>query len=98
MFRYNAADFGMSRNEFVAALRAEGIPCQPGYLPLNRSQAVVDALQKSRRQPQECPVNDHICTHESVWLPQNVLLGTQADMDSVVAAIAKIQAVKGGKL
>lgn len=96
-FRYNAADFAMSRNEFVAALQAEGVPCQPGYLPLNHSQAVVDALQKMGRQPQQCPANDHICTHESVWLPQNVLLGTQTDMDSVVAAIAKIQAAKDGK-
>jgi dTDP-4-amino-4,6-dideoxygalactose transaminase len=95
ILRYDGTAFGgMARDAFVDALQAEGIPCQSGYLPLNQSKAVVDALRALGRQPDPCPINDRVCAHESVWLPQNLLLGTEADMDSIVAAIEKIQWAK----
>ena len=39
----------------------------------------------------QCPVNDQLCD-ETVWLTQNLLLGTKEDMDDIIASIEKIQA------
>lgn len=38
----------------------------------------------------QCPVNDQLCD-ETVWLTQNLLLGTKEDMDDIIASIEKIQ-------
>ena len=37
-----------------------------------------------------CPVTEQVC-QESVWLFQNLLLGSREDMDDIVEAVAKIQ-------
>jgi len=36
------------------------------------------------------PNVDRICASEGVWLTQNVLLGTRADMDDIVRAVEKV--------
>jgi dTDP-4-amino-4,6-dideoxygalactose transaminase len=98
IFRYDATAFrGMSREQFMAALGAEGIPCGSGYKPVNRSAAVKGGLQNLSKvlpdvpEPRDCPIAEHICDYEAVWLTQNMLLGTLEDMDSIVAAILKIK-------
>jgi dTDP-4-amino-4,6-dideoxygalactose transaminase len=93
MCRYSSDEFGgASRDQFVQMLRAEGIPCSPGYLPLNRSDAIVQALgQIGASPPAPCPQAERICTEEAIWLGQNLLLGEPADMDSIVAAVSKIK-------
>ncbi len=105
-FRYKQEQFaGMSREQFLKALQAEGIPCSGGYTPLNTMPYLKDALSSRAFQiiyPKEkldfdkyleenqCPANDQLCA-EAVWLPQNVLLGSQKDMDAIAEAIDKIQ-------
>lgn len=97
MVRYDAAAFGdRSRDEFVAALQAEGItPCGPGYLPLTRSPAIRHALAE-RFGPDRlaalppCPATERAAA-EAVWILQHALLGDRHDMDDIVAAIRKIQ-------
>jgi len=37
----------------------------------------------------KCPVNDKMC-EEAIWLGQNMLLGTKADIDDIVNAIEKV--------
>jgi dTDP-4-amino-4,6-dideoxygalactose transaminase len=105
--RYDPAAFGgRSRDEFVAALRAEGIEtASAGYtLPLNQNNAIrrtAAALARlgDREWPladdglpafAPCPNAEWAITH-TFWLQQNTLLGDSADMDSVVAAVRKIQ-------
>ena len=39
---------------------------------------------------EKCPVSERACTSEAVWLTQNLLLGTEKDMDDIVDAIAKV--------
>lgn len=94
IFRYQAAAFGgHSRDEFAAALRAEGIaPCSLGYVPLYRQPAIQRALGTTALP--DCPVTE-AAAHEIVWLPQNLLLGAQSDMDDIVEAAAKIQRAWG---
>ena len=102
IFRYDADSFGgLPRDRFLEILRAEGIPCMPGYIPLHRNRAVLDGIADNLRlagsqvvdnwNAPDCPVAEQIALHEAVWIPQNVLLGDREDMDSIVVAIAKIK-------
>jgi dTDP-4-amino-4,6-dideoxygalactose transaminase len=101
VFRYDAAAFaGASRDRFVAALEAEGVPCDGlFYEPIHRSTlfdvdpAAFPAL--GGRLPWagvRCPVAEKAAYEESVWLHHRILLGTEADVDSVIDAVAKIRA------
>jgi len=105
MFRYRPDEFSnLSRNRFVKALRAEGIPCSTGYSPLNKAGFIRDALNtrpyvrvygktaiEKWAERNECPQNDRLCG-EAVWFMQNMFLGPRSDMDQIVEAIRKIQA------
>jgi len=104
VFRYDAAAFGgRPRAEFLRALRAEGIPCSPGYVPLHHSPAVrvetARLLHALGRSPSptaapagaRLPVAERAGYEEGVWLTQNVLLAEREDLDDVVEAIAKVQ-------
>jgi len=104
MFRYDSQAFsGASRRAFLKALSAEGIACSGGYTPLNKEPFIEKVLSsrhyrkvlgdtrlKQWREKNECPVNDRLC-QEAVWFVQTMLLGSQADMDQIVEAIAKIR-------
>jgi dTDP-4-amino-4,6-dideoxygalactose transaminase len=106
IMRYEPAAFGgRSRDEFLAAFRAEGIaPCSEGYVPLYRMPAVRQALAAilpGKKSPwptaddglpalPALPQAEDAGAH-AFWLAQNVLLGDTDDMDSIVDAMAKIQ-------
>ena len=107
--RYDPMAFGgRSRDEFVAALRAEGIEtASVGYLlPLNRNTAIRRSAGANARaigyewpsaadglpELPICP-NADWATQHTFWLAQNTLLGDRADMESIVAAIRKIRHV-----
>jgi len=104
-FRYKKEAFnGLSREAFMKALRAEGIPCLAGYVTQNDKPYLKNTFESKnyRRmyskkeldfdkylERNQCPENDLLC-QESVWFLQNMLLGSQADMDDIVTAIEKI--------
>ena len=92
--KYNPEGFGgKPRSDFLRALSAEGVPCSSGYgAPLSREAGMAHLAQKYPELIRElpCPVVERVC-QESVWLFQNLLLGSQQDMDDVVEAVAKIQ-------
>jgi len=105
VFKYNAEAFGgASRDQFVAALEAEGIPADGlFYEPVYRSALFhVDPLDfpvLNSRGTQDlpwamtrCPVAERAAYQESVWLPHQLLLGSQQDVEQIVEAIVKIQA------
>jgi dTDP-4-amino-4,6-dideoxygalactose transaminase len=101
VFKYDPAAFGgVARDRFVAALEAEGIPCDGlFYEPVYRSTLFdVDPAKfpaLGGRQPWKgtlCPVTERAAFEESVWLHHRVLLGTEADVDTVLEAVAKIRA------
>ncbi|MEZ4900376.1 MAG: DegT/DnrJ/EryC1/StrS family aminotransferase [Spirosomataceae bacterium] len=105
-FRYKKAEFkNLSRDIFLKALSAEGIPCSKGYATLNNMPYLNDAFQSKNFQKMypkseldfknyvernHCPQNDQLCNEEAVWFTQNMLLGTHADMDDIANAIEKI--------
>lgn len=101
LLRYQPEAFGgWTRERFLKALNAEGIPASQGYVPLYDTGAVRDSTEVLRRalglgagtRP-DCPVNERACNEEAVWLlGQSPLLGTREDMDQVLEAVAKIRA------
>jgi perosamine synthetase len=102
-FRYEKERFGnVPRSKFLAALKAEGIPCSSGYNRVNKNAFFGNALQtknfrraysKQRlnrcRQLNHCPDGDRLCD-EAVWLFHSLLLGPKSDMDDIADAIEKI--------
>ena len=108
MARYNAAAFsGLTREKFLKALTAEGIPASGGYSPLNTQQFLKDTLAsrgfqrlfsakrlKEWEERNHCPANDKLCG-EAIWFTQNMLLGSRGDMEQIAEAIRKIHAHSG---
>ncbi len=102
-FRYKKEFFNnLPRKKFLAALKAEGIPCAGGYGPQNKDGLIEEALTsrgyqrlfskerlKRYREENHLPNNDQLC-QEAVWFFQNMLLGTKADMDDIADAINKV--------
>ncbi len=92
--KYDPKGFGgKSRQEFVDALAAEGVPCSIGYrAPLSAEPGMAHVGKRYphliRTEP--CPNTEQVC-EQSVWLFQNLFLGSESDMDQIVAAITKIQ-------
>jgi len=103
--RYDAAQFsGLSRDRFVRALRAEGVPCSAGYHEQYFDGLLDEAIEsrgfkrlwsaerlKSYRDSlQELRGNRQVCA-STVGITQNLLLAERADMDHITDAIRKIQ-------
>jgi len=89
-FRFKKEQFNnMSRNRFLSALRAEGVPCSGGYGPQYNDGLIEAALNsknfkrsfskarlKKYREELNYPDNDQLC-QEAVWLSQTLLLGSK---------------------
>lgn len=102
-FRFVAEEFGnISREKFMEALRAEGIPCSSGYGRQNLDGLIDEALNsrgykrlfseqrlKRWREENVLPGNDQLAK-EAVTFYQSILLGNKSDMDDIVNAITKI--------
>ena len=108
MLRYDPAAFaGLSREKFLKALNAEGVPASSGYSPLNTQEFLTTAIEsrgykrlfsparlKQWREQNHCPKNDQLCS-QAVWFTQNMLLGSRNDMEQIAEAVHKIQAHAG---
>ncbi len=102
-FRYIKEEFNnASRDKFISALNAEGIPCSAGYGPQNKDGLIEEALNskgfkrlfsearlKQWREENILPQNDKLCA-EAVTFYQSILLGSKTDMEDIVKAITKI--------
>lgn len=94
ILRFAADSFGISREDFVAALTAEGIPCSTGYsFPLYRNPMFRDGANEHDYSccPDLCPNAEKAC-REAVWFEHRLLLGSLRDMDDIVRAVEKIHA------
>ena len=102
MLRIDAAQFGASRASVLEALAAEGIPCSAGYgysipdQPLFRNRAfgpyVPNAATSIDYAASRCPNSDILCRDQALWLGQNLMLGSDADVDDIVRAFEKVYA------
>ncbi len=108
IFHYNSEAFGgVPLARFVQALSAEGVPTQASYPPLHKldlftSGAYRSRLSGSQRDEKHAFLSADFPNTlrgalETVWLPQPVLLGSQQEIDGVLAALYKIKE-NAGKL
>jgi len=100
IIKYDKTYFnGLSKVEFVERLAAEGVPCFRGYphplykQPLFQNKnfmcyAIPDYVDYSQV---HCPVAEHACSDEGVWILQHGMLGTKEDMESFAEAILKVK-------
>jgi perosamine synthetase len=94
---------GLSRDNFMKALRAEGVPASGGYAQLNIQPFLAQTFgtQTYRKiyskneldiqkynQANRCPENVMLC-NEAVWFTQNMLLAERKDMEFIAAAVHK---------
>jgi dTDP-4-amino-4,6-dideoxygalactose transaminase len=104
-FRYDAAQFnGLSRDKFINALSAEGVPCgsiyHEQYFDGVLDEAIAsrgfkrlwsaERLKAYRDSFQELKGNRQTC-QTTVAMTQNLLLGERRDMDDILEAIRKVQ-------
>jgi hypothetical protein len=99
MLRVDPSIFGAPRNAILKALDAEGIPCSGGYgfslprQPLFRNKAFGPYLSgvaaKLDYTKTNCPVSDLVC-EQSIWLGQELLLGSRDDIEDIARAFEKI--------
>ena len=92
--RYIPSAFGgRSRDAFIRAMGAEGIPCSGGYTDLLSNHTGMQAVKK--RHPElisetPSPNTRRICD-DSVWLLQSMLLAEERDLADIPEAVRKIQ-------
>lgn len=97
VFRFHPEAFpGVHRDAFVVALKAEGIPCDGRfYEAVYRSSLFEFSADKypgwaAGRHEFSCPVAERAGYEESVWLPHQIFLGGEREVDDLVAAIRKV--------
>jgi hypothetical protein len=102
VFQYRPSGPAPARDLFVAALEAEGIPCDGRfYEPVYRSDLFnatpqnAPQLVAGRDRPMDyslckCPVSERAAYEESVWLPHFLLLGDEQDALDIARAVEKV--------
>lgn len=102
IFKYDKSYFNnLPKTEFAKMLAAEGVPSFMGYPePLYKQTVFQKKNFMCYAIPDEvdytnvhCPVTEKACYVEAVWIMQNSMLGTKADMEKFAEAIQKIQKV-----
>jgi dTDP-4-amino-4,6-dideoxygalactose transaminase len=105
MLRLDPIAFGASRPAALEALQAEGIPCSGGYgyslpeQPLFRNKAfgpyLPEAAARLDYATSRVPNSNRVCREQGLWLEQNLLLGSDEDVDDIARAFEKVCAHRG---
>lgn len=95
-FRYTGTK--VSGSVVRAAINAEGIPLSDPYTPIYGSRlwqpsaGEFPQLLPFDYSKVSCPVAERASRHESINILHHILLGSQQDMDDIVAAVEKVMA------
>ncbi len=91
-FRIDAKAFGCSRDRFVEAAQAEGLPVCGGYAqPLYKQKSLLDLPGGRQYEKCCCPVAEDLCYRSGVWFNHPLLLGSEEDMQDIIAIVRKIK-------
>lgn len=104
--KYDPVAGGVSRELFLKALAAEGVPAFSGYElplyanPLFTEQRFINGafpLGSAYHDPlayedfaRRCPVTERACSAEAIWMTHHILLATDAELDAIAEAIRKV--------
>lgn len=90
--RIDSDAFGCSREEFVKAAQAEGLPIGNGYaIPLYK-QEVFTLGAYGDYSKCCCPMAEDLCYRSAMWFAHQLLLGSEDDMHDIIAIFQKIKA------
>jgi dTDP-4-amino-4,6-dideoxygalactose transaminase len=96
VLRYDAEGWGgASRNRFARALYAEGMRIEAAfYVPVYKSPlfAWKDASIDVDYSETSCPVAERAAFEKMIWLPHDIFLGDESDVDDLCDGIEKIRA------
>ena len=88
------AEKGITREQFIKALNAEGIPLSAGYNPLYTFPCITvpytEELIGTKIRVENLPEAELAAYKEGTWLYQACLLGTREDMDDIADAMLKV--------
>lgn len=95
MLRYDAEKWqGVSRDRFVEALVAEGVPALTGYTFPNFENPVFQTLNSPidyAAAAVQCPTAIKACREEAIWLMHPLFLGDEAVAGAIADAIFKVR-------
>jgi len=107
IIRYDSSQFkDVSRDKFVQALHAEGIPAGTGFgAPLHKQPAFLEKNIGKGGYPRNfcqyldvvdyskvsCPVSENAVQNEQITLDANLLLGGKPYVEAIIEAISKIK-------
>ncbi len=103
LFKIDEEAWGISREDFMAALNAEGVPCSAGYpTPVYRNPLFARSGTGPEYCPLSCPYYDGNQDYASlslpnaektcrtdVWIRHSMLLAETEDMEDIVRAVGK---------
>ena len=88
------AQKGITRDQFLKALVAEGVPICSGYAPLYTFPCVTsrdtERMIGAKIDVTPLPVCDNASFAEGAWMGQSVLLAERATLDAIVDAMIKV--------
>jgi len=99
VLRYDPESFaGVPRDQLILALRAEGVPCSGRFYtplvedPLFASDPYTNPLSRAgvSYSGQRFPVAERAAADESIWLPHELFLGGDAEVDDLLEAFVRI--------
>ncbi len=99
VLRYEPAAFAdVPRDHVILALRAEGVPCSGRFYtplpadPLFSADAYTNPLSRAgvSYAGRRFPVAERAALSESIWLPHELFLGGDTEVDDLVEAFARI--------
>ena len=90
--RIDEEAFGCSRENFVAAARAEGLPISTGYAIPLYAQPVFKSFDRGPDYSTvHCPVAEDLCYQSGMWFGHPLLLGDERDIDDIIRIFRKIK-------
>ncbi|MCX5759603.1 MAG: DegT/DnrJ/EryC1/StrS family aminotransferase, partial [Candidatus Hydrogenedentes bacterium] len=90
--RLDAAAFGCTRDKFEAAAEAEGMSIGAGYeIPLYKQPVMAKYSHLHDYSKDCCPVTEDLCYRSGMWFVHQLLLGTEDDMQDIIAIFKKIK-------
>lgn len=84
---------GLSISDFLELIQAEGVPVYRAFATTLSDQTMMQNLMRKRPEyfrKLPTPVADQ-AAEDTVFIPQNIFLGTAEDMEEIVAAIKKVE-------
>jgi dTDP-4-amino-4,6-dideoxygalactose transaminase len=89
--------FGCSRNRFVEAAEAEGLPIGAGYgRPIYAQPVFAEWEGGVPYGSVSCPVTEDLCYRSGMWFDHEILLGSEADMADILGIFEKVHANASG--